>query len=119
MNRKLTGALGALFIGGTLLGSLALAQPAQADFFREVRRNHSSRWRDSDHDGIPNYRDHSPYRSNRYYRNGRWYDSYSVPRRGKYGDMDRDGVRNKWDRDRDGDGRRNKRDDHPSNRRRR
>lgn len=127
MNRKLTGALGALFVGGTLLGSLALAQPAQADFFREVRRNHNNRRdsdhrnrRDSDNDGIPNYRDPHPYRSERVFRNGRYYYNYNeVPRRGAYGDLDRDGIRNRWDRDRDGDGRRNKKDDHPSDRRRR
>ena len=149
MNRKLTGALGALFVGGTLLGSMAFAKPAQADFFHEMRRDHASsrsrdydyrsrdydaRRRDYDHDGIPNYRDRDddndgirdsrdrhPYSSRRtsyyrYYRDGRY---YSTPRRGAYGDLDRDGIRNKWDRDRDGDGRRNKRDDHPSDRRRR
>jgi hypothetical protein len=97
--------LGALVLSGAVLGSLALSKPAQADLFHKVRAREAaySRHRTSHY---------------RYYRNGRWYATQATPRRGKYGDMDRDGVRNKWDRDRDGDGRRNKKDDHPSNRRR-
>lgn len=122
MKRQHMGTLGALLIGGTVLSGLLMAAPAQADFFRDMRRNHSSsRSRDYDRDGIPNRWDRDPYSNRRtdtfrYYRDGRY---YSTPRRGPNGDLDRDGVRNKWDRDRDGDGRRNKRDDHPSDRRRR
>lgn len=113
MNRKLSGILGALVLGGAVLSGVVLAKPAEADMFHKLRQREArSRYRA---------------KSRRYYRNGRWYSTYSaprygtyaVPRRGKFGDLDRDGIRNKWDRDRDGDGRRNRRDDHPSNRRRR
>ena len=105
MNRKLSGILGALVLGSAVLSGVVLSKPAEADMFHKLReREARSRYRAKRH---------------RYYRNGRWYSTYSVPRRGKFGDLDRDGIRNKWDRDRDGDGRRNRRDDHPSNRRRR
>jgi hypothetical protein len=144
MKRNINGALGALLVGGTLLSGLLLTKPAQADFFSERRHSSSSsRSRDFDRDGVPNYRDRdddndgipdsrdrNDYSTNRgifsngrynssgrYYSGGRYYNS--APRRGAYGDLDRDGIRNRRDRDRDGDGRRNKRDDHPSDRRRR
>jgi len=103
MNRTLSGMLGALVLGGALLSSAVLSKPAEADMFHRMRSRQAATRR---------------HRHHRYYRNGRYYSTYSVPRRGKFGDLDRDGIRNKWDRDRDGDGRRNKRDDHPSNRRR-
>jgi hypothetical protein len=97
--------LGALVLGGALLSSVVLSKPAEAAQRRIYERPGTySRYRTSRY---------------RYFRNGRWYSNSNTPRRGKYGDLDRDGIRNKWDRDRDGDGRRNKRDDHPSNRRRR
>lgn len=106
MNRKLSGLLSALFLGGAVLSSVALSAPAEAASHRSIYRRPGA---------------YSRYRTSRYryFRNGRWYSNSNTPRRGKYGDLDRDGIRNKWDRDRDGDGRRNKRDDHPSNRRRR
>jgi len=139
MKRKLTGALGALFVGGTLLASMAFATPAQAQIFGDRYRSGSWYTRgDFDRDGIPNHRDRDDdndgirdsrdpndrsTRGRGYYRNGRFYSSgryyNSVPRRGAYGDRDRDGIRNRWDRDRDGDGRRNRNDDHPRNPRRR
>jgi hypothetical protein len=104
MNRTLSGVLGALVLGGAVLGSVVISKPAEAARRIYERPGMYSRYRTSRY---------------RHYRHGRWYSTYSVPRRGKYGDLDRDGIRNKWDRDRDGDGRRNKRDDHPSNRHRR
>lgn len=95
--------LGALVLGGAVMGSLALSKPAEAAHTRKVyvRPGTYSRYRTSRY---------------RYYRNGHY---YSTPLRGKNGDLDRDGIRNKKDHDRDGDGRRNKKDDHPSDRRRR
>jgi hypothetical protein len=81
---------------------MAFAKPAQADFFHERRQDvRDSRHRDSDHDGIPNYRDRAPYSSRRteyyrYYRDGRY---YSTPDSGRYGDLDRDGIPNYRDRD--------------------
>lgn len=40
---------------------------------------------------------------------------YQQQRRGPYGDFDRDGIRNRQDRDRDGDGIRNRFDRFPNN----
>lgn len=58
------------------------------------------RYRDGDHDGVPN----------RYVRD---LDNDGVRNRNDR-DMDGDGVRNRYDRDRDGDGVRNRRDRHPN-----
>lgn len=106
MNRTLSGMLGALVLGGAVLSGVLMSKPAEAAPRRSIyqRPGTYSRYRTSRY---------------RYFRNGRYYSNANTPRRGKFGDLDRDGIRNKWDRDRDGDGRRNKRDDHPSNRRRR
>ena len=105
MKRTLSGMLGALILGGAVLSGVVVSKPAEA-----APRNKYRAWGPSSRVRTSRYR---------YYSNGRWYANYGVPRRGAQGDLDRDGIRNKWDRDRDGDGRRNKRDDHPSNRRRR
>jgi hypothetical protein len=71
--------------------------------YRVAGYRNTVRYRDVDRDGIPDYRDRF-IRSSRYpYRK----------------DLDRDGVRNKRDKDKDGDGIRNRRDDHDKNPRRR
>ncbi|WP_296337118.1 hypothetical protein [Reyranella sp.] len=50
--------------------------------------------------GYPN----ASYGANRgYYINGSYYNA-NTPRRGPYGDYDRDGVPNRYDRDANGDG---------------
>lgn len=102
MNRKFTAMLGAVVLSGAVLSSLVAAKPASADLFHKKRVHQPA---------------YSRHRSShyRYYRNGRWYSTYVAPKRGAYGDRDRDGIRNRWDRDRDNDGRRNKKDDHPNN----
>jgi hypothetical protein len=49
------------------------------------------------------YYNNTPYyTSNTAYRSGYYYNS--TPRRGPYGDYDRDGVANRYDRDANGDG---------------
>ena len=132
MKRALSGLLGALLLSGTLLASVAAPKPAQADFFHrrrvETLREHrdwnrgtfgrrttrdwdgdgirNRRDRDDDNDGIPDWRDRNDRSTNRYgryYYNGRSYN-YS----GRYYDP----------QDRDGDGYRNSRDDHPDDPRR-
>jgi hypothetical protein len=50
------------------------------------------------------------------YRHGHRYDGRYERRWGPYGDLDRDGIRNRDDRDVDGDGVRNRRDHFPADR---
>lgn len=52
-----------------------------------------------------------------WYRERYAYNDYPG-RRGPYGDRDRDGIPNAYDRDRDGDGVRDRRDEYPNNPRR-
>lgn len=82
-------------------------------------RSGSSRYGASHRDDCRYHHSHqsgSRYGDSHYndYRYGR-----SQSNRGPYGDLDRDGRRNYWDQDKDGDGRRNERDDRPKNPRRR
>ena len=51
-----------------------------------------------------------------HYRDGHRYDGRYERRWGPYGDLDRDGIRNRDDRDVDGDGVRNRRDHFPADR---
>jgi len=90
--------LSTLVAAGTLLGSAA---PASASHHR---RRH--------------YRVVTPYYGSYYgngYYNDRVYRNDRVGSRRPWGDLDGDGIPNKYDRDKDGDGRRNGRDDHPKN----
>jgi hypothetical protein len=125
MKRALSGLLGALLLGGTLLASVAAPKPAQADFFHRRRVENRRVWnrgtynrrhdwdrdgirnrrdRDDDNDGVPDWRDRNDRsrRSHRYYYNGRYYNGWGYYNR----------------QDRDGDGYRNSRDDHPDDPRR-
>jgi hypothetical protein len=50
------------------------------------------------------YGDSGYYSNGRYYSNSGGYYQNTTPRRGPYGDYDRDGVPNRYDRDANGDG---------------
>ena len=56
--------------------------------------------------------------ANVYDRDSRYYDARLAHRNGAWGDADRDGVPNRYDRDRDGDGVPNRLDARPNNPRR-
>ena len=78
--------------------------------------------RDRDGDGIPNARDSRPnvpdVRIAGRDRDGDGIANRDDPdnrRFGPYGDLDRDGIQNRYDRDRDGDGVPNRRDARPNN----
>ncbi|MCC2669137.1 MAG: hypothetical protein K0Q72_1608 [Armatimonadetes bacterium] len=114
MKRTITGLLGALFLSGTLLGSLAAPSAAEA----APRRRVVSRSYDRDRDGIPDWRDRSVFGRRHFGTRRRDIDGDGIRNR-RDRDRDGDGIRNRRDRDRDGDGVRNKRDRHPSRPRRR
>jgi hypothetical protein len=84
------------------------------DYYRRYddgRRNGGRHWQrrgpygDYDRDGIANIYDSGNQRNQ--WRQARLH--------GPYGDLDRDGIMNRQDRDRDGDGVRNRRDSYPNN----
>ncbi|MDD2882487.1 MAG: hypothetical protein PHQ58_18860 [Rhodoferax sp.] len=84
------------------------------DYYRRYgdgRRNDGQHWQrrgphgDSDRDGIANFYDSGNPRHQR----------HQVSLYGPYGDLDRDGITNQQDRDRDGDGVRNRYDRLPDN----
>jgi len=85
---------------------------AVAFAYRDGYYDHNRRWH-----RWRNSREAREFRSR--HRDRYWaYERNRYRNMGWRGDMDRDGVQNAYDRDRDGDGVSNRRDDHPNNPRR-
>lgn len=103
MKRMLSGAVGALILGTSLLSAVLTASPAEAQRYRRV--SPTSRYGDFDRDGIPNHRDRDI--DNDGIRNSRDRNDYSPRFRSRVRgwrsttrayDWDRDGVPNSRDR---------------------
>jgi len=96
------------------LGLSAQAQYApRQDLDRDGIQNQYDK--DRDGDGIRNAQDPNPNVKNVIV--ARNHHQQRVNRYGPYGDLDRDGIQNRFDKDRDGDGVRNNRDRRPDDRR--
>jgi hypothetical protein len=81
---------------------------------------HHGRFDEGQRHGRPNWQGRSPYGdrdgiANVFERGGPRHQWQQSRLYGPYGDLDRDGIRNRWDRDVDGDGVRNRFDRVPTN----